>query len=364
MSTNGSNGCNGQAPGSAVATLTRARGRRLDRRTLGRRVCERMSEGELVAVVCEDLGIDRRTPWRWTQEDPAFAAEYQTAREMQAHALAEQVVRIADGGDRITQLYQWAAETEYAQLLETEPHAAPRVLAALDNSRIQRDRLRMDARRFLVAKIAPRLYGRLADETDEGDGTEGGSTRTEYIIVRRDPKTAAWIATGTEHTGPGDSGRPMSDDEILSSVAATLRDRGAKDASGKPRTIDDVLMERAARRGPTRFTLAITDKDDPINGPLGRLNLDEKTEHLVRVLCEQPGGREKILDWIGGPSVVVIMPDNHRDNGSQAPAAASPAAVFAALSVDEQRSAIVALCDQQGADWLRALLDVEEPNDG
>lgn len=109
----------------ATAALLMARTPREDTPDLKRILCERVANGELVAAVCQELGIHRSMPWRWTQNDPQFRDDYTRARENQAHAMAEDVILMADD--------------------ESIPADSRRV--------------RVDARKWLTSKIAPKLYG-------------------------------------------------------------------------------------------------------------------------------------------------------------------------------------------------------------
>lgn len=87
---------------------------------------ERVSAGEAVGSVCKAVGVSRAEVWRWTQDDPTFRDEYARARELQAHALAEEALAIADA---------------------TTPETAVA------------DRLKLDARKWYTSKIAPRIFG-------------------------------------------------------------------------------------------------------------------------------------------------------------------------------------------------------------
>ena len=82
--------------------------------------------------------------------------------------MAEQCIAIADGLDD-------AAEERLAVMAkhaagEDEDFDQDRVLQALTHSAVQRDKLRLDARKWLTSKIAPRVYGdRLSLEHDVSD---------------------------------------------------------------------------------------------------------------------------------------------------------------------------------------------------
>lgn len=137
-------------------------------------VCERIGKGELVKDVTADLGVTPSTVSEWGAL-PEFADAYARAREAQAHALAEDAVRAADGVDAQTIA---ALEVIEAEELKAEALTGPAkgaalaMVASLRSNVVQRDRMRMDARKWLASKIAPRHYGekQTLEHTGEGGG--------------------------------------------------------------------------------------------------------------------------------------------------------------------------------------------------
>jgi hypothetical protein len=101
---------------------------------LAARICHEVGLGRLVKDVCAELGVDRGTVWRWTEAHPEFRDAYARARVEQAHAMAEDALAIAD------------------EDVPTTEHGA-------DSGAVARNRLRVDARKWLVSKIAPKIYG-------------------------------------------------------------------------------------------------------------------------------------------------------------------------------------------------------------
>jgi hypothetical protein len=179
MTTNGNGHGGTTAIAQPGATVPRARGER--KAELAPVLCERVARGEMIHAVCSELGLDRTTPWRWSQDDPEFAAQYAMAREMGARALEEDAQRVADGADKLTQLYQWAIETFADQ--ENDQNRAAMLVNVLRNGEVQLRKLRVDVLKWRAAKIAPKLYGRMA-EMPEG---EGGAGATMTIRVTREP---------------------------------------------------------------------------------------------------------------------------------------------------------------------------------
>ncbi len=124
-------------------------------------ICERLSKGESLRKICEDDDFlpSARTVHRWlaTEEEWAisFRQQYARAREAQADFYAEQVVEIADCADR------WLG-------VERDP---------------QRDRLRIDARKWYAGKLAPKKYGDKIAHVggDEGDAPIKHNVAVEFV---------------------------------------------------------------------------------------------------------------------------------------------------------------------------------------
>lgn len=108
-------------------------------------VCARVAQGEYVKVAAEAEGVDPSSVREWALDDE-FAALYARARESQAHALAEEALRIAD---------EDCATSEA----------------------VQRNRLRVDTRKWYTSKIAPRHYGERQQVAVDG----GVTVRVEYV---------------------------------------------------------------------------------------------------------------------------------------------------------------------------------------
>src|SRR5690606_13080781 len=62
-------------------------------------ICERIANGESLRTICVDEGMpDKSTVFRWLAKHEEFATKYARAREVQAEALADEMIDIADNG--------------------------------------------------------------------------------------------------------------------------------------------------------------------------------------------------------------------------------------------------------------------------
>jgi hypothetical protein len=104
-------------------------------------ICRRLIEGESLRSITRDEHMPANsTVAVWVQSDPVFASEYAAARLLQADALADEVVDIAD-----------------------KAHDRDTAAAA---------RVKIDARKWMAGKLAPKRYGdavQLKHADAEGD---------------------------------------------------------------------------------------------------------------------------------------------------------------------------------------------------
>jgi hypothetical protein len=92
-------------------------------------ICKRLSEGESLRAMCKDDDMPcQSTVFKWLAAEPAFAEQYARAREAQADCMADEIQEIADE-------------------------------VANDATAVARNRLRVDARKWLASKMVPKKYG-------------------------------------------------------------------------------------------------------------------------------------------------------------------------------------------------------------
>jgi hypothetical protein len=104
-------------------------------------ICERLASGKSLNAICRDKDMpSRQTVHEWIADDRAgFREQYARARDAQADRFAEEILEISDdtSGD-------W---------IEREGETV------LNHEHVQRSKLRVDTRKWLMARMAPRKYG-------------------------------------------------------------------------------------------------------------------------------------------------------------------------------------------------------------
>lgn len=127
---------------------------------LGDRICEKIAEGKSMRSVCreEDMpGLS--TVFRWIRDIKEFQEQYARACEERTEALSEEILDIADDG-----INDWM-EVEYKD----------NTVWKVNNEAVQRSRLRVDTRKWIMSKMKPKKYGDKVDVTSGGDKITGNT---------------------------------------------------------------------------------------------------------------------------------------------------------------------------------------------
>lgn len=120
-------------------------------------ICLRLMEGESLASICRGDDMPARsTVHLWLLEHREFSDSYTRAREVQGHNLADDTVEIADDGTN-----DWMERRRQDGSVEIVPN----------HEHIARSKLRIDTRKWMAAKLAPKKYG--DRQTVEHEGTVG-----------------------------------------------------------------------------------------------------------------------------------------------------------------------------------------------
>lgn len=122
-------------------------------------VCERIVEGESSRQICRDTHMpSTSTLFKWLADQPTFSEQYARAKEIQLERMADELLEISDDGTN-----DWMEREKEAGRIETVP----------DHEHINRSRLRVDSRKWLLSKLVPKRYG--DKQTLEHTGPDGGA---------------------------------------------------------------------------------------------------------------------------------------------------------------------------------------------
>jgi len=105
---------------------------------------------------------------KWCSESEDRMTDYVRAREKRAETIFEQILQIADynGSD----------------LMGMDDNGKP----IINNDVIQRNRLQIDARKWMLGKMQPKKYGDKLDVTSDGDKIQNVNPILEVKIIKPD----------------------------------------------------------------------------------------------------------------------------------------------------------------------------------
>lgn len=106
-----------------------------ERILLAKKVFDEMRGGLSALKACDKVGVKQSTLTSWLNDDPELADEYARAREELIERIAQEVLDLSDADVGITPdgKKDWAA--------------------------IQKHKLQVDTRKWLLSKLAPKKYG-------------------------------------------------------------------------------------------------------------------------------------------------------------------------------------------------------------
>lgn len=130
------------------------------------RICERLADGESLRSICKDEGMPSTgTVCRWLTENEKLQEQYARARELQADALFDDVLHIADNpqlGEKRKVTSDGKEEISYGDMIEHR-------------------RLQVDARKWMAGKLRPKKYGEF--KAVELTGADGGPVVIQATAV-------------------------------------------------------------------------------------------------------------------------------------------------------------------------------------
>ncbi len=108
-------------------------------------ICFQLAQGKSLRTVCKMEGMPPgETIFRWFREKPSFCEQYAKAKQEATDALAEEIQDISD---------------EALEGIQGSPS---------DSARVKAQQLRIDTRKWIMAKMKPKKYGDKMDVTSDG----------------------------------------------------------------------------------------------------------------------------------------------------------------------------------------------------
>lgn len=152
-------------------------------------ICERVANGESIRGICKaDTAPAMSSIFKWLNEHKDFSEQYARAREEQAETFADEIVGIAD---------------EECTMVRADKHHGAKsddedgnVEVVFDATAVARNRLRVDARKWVAAKLKPKKYGEKVEVTQKGtlnlrDITSLTDVELEHIAATSSDRTSS-----------------------------------------------------------------------------------------------------------------------------------------------------------------------------
>lgn len=116
---------------------------------------EELASGRTLSDVCRDEGMPPESTVRsWALDDrEGFFARYTRAREIGYHRMADEIIDISDDGHN-----DWM-----------ERNGEDDAGWVTNGENLQRSRLRVDSRKWMVSKALPKLYGDKVQHEVDGE---------------------------------------------------------------------------------------------------------------------------------------------------------------------------------------------------
>ena len=137
---------------------------------LADKICQMIAQGQSVRSICtkKDM-ISMQTFFRWLRENDKFREQYARACEERSYMHAEDIIEIADN-----------ATNDYMEKLEGDGYI-------FNSENVQRSRLRIDTRKWLMSKLNPKVYGDKLDMTTNGNdiGVTLSASQAEQLLNAR-----------------------------------------------------------------------------------------------------------------------------------------------------------------------------------
>lgn len=180
-------------------------------------IAARLADGETLSQICRTPGMPaRQTVHQWRMRIPAFADLYARAREIGMEAMSDDMLVIADDDTG-----------------DVNPDGTP------NSASVQRARLQVDTRKFLLSKLAPRVYGD-RQQVEISGTVEHAVTVTDRERMRR---LATFLAMDARLgvTVEGEAQQASALSPLPDRPALTLPDAQPDQRLEEPRANDDEI---------------------------------------------------------------------------------------------------------------------------
>jgi hypothetical protein len=152
-------------------------------------ICEQLAGGVSLRSICDsDEMPNRATVFRWLAAHTSFRDQYAHAREAQADALVDEIMDIAD--EEVTTVRR----SKHQPSTSAEDDGDVEVV--FDATAVARNRLRVDARKWMAAKLKPKVYSERVQQEVSGPGGGPITAAVTNMTAQEFAEVARSIAAG------------------------------------------------------------------------------------------------------------------------------------------------------------------------
>ncbi len=141
---------------------------------LAKKICQKIVEGYTIRQIAKLDGFPASSTiflWLLDEDKTYFSEQYNKAKSIQADAMVEEIIEIADDGTN-----DWQDRMlQNGEIIEVSDH-----------EHISRSRLRVDTRKWYASKVLPKKYGDKLDITSKDKALQVGGA--EVIIINDSKK--------------------------------------------------------------------------------------------------------------------------------------------------------------------------------
>ena len=134
-------------------------------------VCQEIEKGRALRNVLKDENMpSTSTFYQWLDNDEVKAKQYARATEVRADIIFDDILAIADENTNDTSINENGIEV-------------------VNNDVIQRSRLRIDARKWVLSKLNPKKFGDKTDITSGGEKITNAPQEVKITIVTNEDES-------------------------------------------------------------------------------------------------------------------------------------------------------------------------------
>lgn len=131
-------------------------------------ICGLIASGKSLRSICESKEMpDKSNVFVWLAKYPEFQDQYARAREIQADVIFDEMTDIADDATN--------------DFMEVKLKSGE-IVMGVNKEHIQRSRLRIDARKWVLGKMKPKKYGDKVDVEMKADLTHNYQITTKSEV--------------------------------------------------------------------------------------------------------------------------------------------------------------------------------------